>query len=173
MQQATSPTRLRGCFPVPLALRTLWAAATIEDPGAVEHAQTAIGFAASLGWAQRLARRTGQHPVGLESEVLPREPIGFPGQGDRRLLIALYRRLLGCGLFEGGSKLSCAHRSWLKHMTQFQAQVPDPLRDNLPRLLSSGRMRTPAVGVLLLVADRQAAVQRRHDAGRVPPHRRR
>lgn len=29
--------------------------------------------------------------------------------------------------------------------------VPDPLRDNLPRFLSSGRMRTPPVGVLLLV----------------------
>src|ERR1700730_6299072 len=83
MQQDTDPTRLRGCLPVPLTLRTLWAAATIDDPGTVEHAQAAIGFAALLGWAQRLARRTGQRPVGLEGEVLPREPIGFPGQGAR------------------------------------------------------------------------------------------
>src|SRR5216684_8302927 len=36
-------------------------------------------------------------------------------------------------------------------MTQFQAEVPDPLTDNLPRFLSGGRMRTPAVGVLLPV----------------------
>src|SRR5206468_4368359 len=104
------------CFPVPLTLRTLWAAATIDDPSTVEHAQTAIGFAALLGWAQRLARRAGQRPVGLKSEVLPREPIGFPGQGDHRLLIALDRRLLRCALFDGGSKLRRAHRRWLKQM---------------------------------------------------------
>jgi hypothetical protein len=51
MEQATSPTRLRGCFPIPLTLRALWTAATVEDPGAVEDAQTAIGFASLLGWA--------------------------------------------------------------------------------------------------------------------------
>src|SRR2546423_14340887 len=102
MHQDTDPARLRRCLPVPLTLPTLWAAATIDDPGTVEHAQTAIGEALLLGWAQRLARRTGQRPVGLESEVLPREPIGDPAQGDRGLLIALDRRLLGCGLFEGG-----------------------------------------------------------------------
>src|SRR6266568_6948547 len=83
MQQATSPTRLRGCFPVPLTLQTLWAATTIEDAGAVEDAQTAIGKALLLGWAQRLASRTGQRPVGLEGEVLPRETPRFPGQGAR------------------------------------------------------------------------------------------
>ena len=79
MQQYTDPTRLRGCFPVPLTLQTLWAAATIEYPGAVEHAQTAIGFAALLGWAQRLAIWAVQHPVGLEGEVLPRETPRFEG----------------------------------------------------------------------------------------------
>src|SRR5713226_5265189 len=69
MQQDTDPTRFCGCFPVPLALQTLWAAATIEDPGTVKDAQTAIDFAALLGWAQRLASRTGERPVGLEGEV--------------------------------------------------------------------------------------------------------
>src|SRR6266567_6697331 len=151
MQQDTDPARLRGGFPMPLTLRTLWAAATIAYPGAVEHAQTPICFAALLGWAQRLASRTVQRPFGLEGEVLPAETPRFPGQGDRRLLIALHRCLRSSGLFDRGSKLSRAHRSRLKHMTQFQPQVPDPLRDNLPRFLSSGRMRTPPVGVLLLV----------------------
>ena len=84
MEQDTDATRLRGCLSMPLTLQTLWAAAAIADPGAVEDAQTAIGFVALLGWAQRLARRTGQRPVGLEGEVLPREPTRFPGQGDGR-----------------------------------------------------------------------------------------
>src|SRR6266567_4757148 len=151
MQQDTDPARLRGCFPMPLTLRTLWAAATIAYPGAVEHAQTTIGFAALLGWAQRLASRTVQRPFGLEGEVLPGETPRFPGQGNRRLAIALHRRLLYWGLCDGGSKLGRAHRSRLKHMTQFQAQVPDPLRDDLPGFLPGGRMRTPSVGILLLV----------------------
>src|SRR6266567_5117667 len=112
---------------MPLTLRTLWAAATIEDPSAVEHAQTAIGFAALLGGAQRLAIWTVQHPVVLEGEVLPRETIRFPGQGNRRLAIALHRPLFLGGLFGGRSKLGRAQRRRLKHMTQFQAEVPDPL----------------------------------------------
>src|SRR6266849_9261685 len=132
MQQETDPTRLCGCFPVPLTLQTLWAAATIAYPGAVEDAQTAFGFAALLGGTQRLTSRTAQHPIRLEGEVLPGETSRFPGQGDRRLLIALHRRLRSSGLFDGRSKLGRAHRSRLKRMTQFQAKVPDPLRDNLP-----------------------------------------
>src|SRR5207302_7447569 len=40
MQQYTDPTRLRSCFPVPLTLFAQRAAATIDNPGTVEHAQT-------------------------------------------------------------------------------------------------------------------------------------
>src|SRR5260370_16123836 len=100
MEQYTDPTRLRGCFPVPLTLLAQRAAATIEYPGAVEHAQTAIGKALLLGWAQRLASRTGQHPVGLEGEVLLRETTRFPGQGNRKLAIALLRPSFLCALFD-------------------------------------------------------------------------
>src|SRR5437763_16441128 len=98
---------------MPLTLRTLWAATTIAYPGTVEHAQTAIGFAALLGWAQRLAIWTVQPPVGLEGEVLPRETTRFPGQGNRRLAIALPRPLFLCGLFDGRSKLGRARRRGL------------------------------------------------------------
>jgi hypothetical protein len=164
MQQDTDPTRLRGGFPIPLTLRTLWAAATIADPGAVEHAQAAIGLLALLSWAQGLARRTGQRPIGLKSEVLPGEPLGFPGQGDRRLLIALNRRLLGCGLCEGGSKLRRAQRRRLKRMPQFQEPRSRPIVRQSARLLvqpghanTSGQDLAPGL-------HRQAAVQRRHKA---------
>jgi len=34
-------------------------------------------------------------------------------------------------------------------MAQLQAEVPDPLRDDLPGFLSAGRMATPAIRVLL------------------------
>jgi len=79
MEQETDPARLRGGFPVPLTLHAQRAAATIDDPGAVEHTQAAIGFAALFSGVQRLASRTVQHSVGLEGEVLPRAPPRFPG----------------------------------------------------------------------------------------------
>src|SRR2546430_11853639 len=79
MEEDTDPPRLCGGFPVPLTLRTLWAAATIEDTGAVEDAQTTIDFTALLRRAQRLVCRAQQHPVRLESEVLPRETPRFEG----------------------------------------------------------------------------------------------
>ena len=151
VQQNTDPTGLRGGFPMPLARLSQRAAATIENSGTVEDAQTAISLAALLGGAQRLARRTGQRPIGLESEILPAETTRFPGQGDRRFAIALHRCLLRCGLGDQGSKLSCAQRSWRELMTQFQPEVPHPLRDDLPDFLSRGRVTTPAVGILLLV----------------------
>ncbi len=56
----TDPTWFCGCFPVPLTVRTLWAATTIEYPGAVEHAQTAIGKALLLGFAARLGATSCQ-----------------------------------------------------------------------------------------------------------------
>lgn len=101
MEQDTDPTWLRGCFPVPLTLFAQRAAAIIAHPGAIEHAQTAIGFAALLGGVQRLASRTGQRPIRLQTEVLSRETTRFPGQGDRRLAIALHWGLAtisGCEL---------------------------------------------------------------------------
>src|SRR5260370_2528579 len=36
-------------------------------------------------------------------------------------------------------------------MSQLQAQVPHPLRDDLPQFLPTGRVRAPAVGILFLV----------------------
>src|SRR5207302_440567 len=93
-----------------------------------------------------------------KSEILPAEPTRFPGQGDRRFAIALHRCLLRCGLGDrrgGGSKLSRAQRSWRELMTQFQPEVPHPLGDDLPGFLSSRRVTTPTVGVLLLVFIRE------------------
>ena len=57
-----------------------------------------------------------------------------------------------------------AHRFRLELMAQFQTQIPYPLADQLPCLLTGGSMTDPAVWVLLLVADRRAWFQRRHDA---------
>src|SRR5215470_772074 len=90
MQEETDPTRLCRGLSMPLALRTLWAVATIAYPGTVEHAQTPIRFPALLRGTQRLALWTQQHPVGLEREVLPGETPRLPWQSDGRWAVALH-----------------------------------------------------------------------------------
>ncbi len=39
----------------------------------------------------------------------------------------------------------------MQRMSQFEAQIPDPLRKNEPKLLAPSGMRTPAVRILLLI----------------------
>ena len=51
----------------------------------------------------------------------------------------------------GLSKCGCAHRCRMEAMAQFQTDVPHPLGENLPALLSRGSMRDPAIKVLLFV----------------------
>ena len=54
-------------------------------------------------------------------------------------------------LRNGRGKLGDAQRRWFHLMPQLQAEVPDPLGDQLPAFLSPGRMATPPVGIDLLV----------------------
>ena len=137
---------------MPLTLLAQRAAATIEYPGGLR-AHADCHRLCGAGRRGRNVLPAGQYsaPSGWRAKSCPEKRPAFQGKARDLLAIALHRRLLRCGLFDGGSKLGRAHRSRLKHMTQFQAEGRDPLRDNLPSFLSSGRLRTPAVGVLLLV----------------------
>lgn len=154
MQEKTDPTRLCRGLSMPLTLRTLWAVAAIADPSAGEDAQTAIRFPALLGGTQRLAFWTVQHAVGLEGEIVPREAPSLPRQSNGRRAVALHRWLLGSGLWRfchGRGKLGGAQRLWLELMAQFESEVPGPLRHDVPGFLPPGRVRAPAVRVLLSV----------------------
>ena len=50
------------------------------------------------------------------------------------------------------SELGGTHRIRMKLMAQFQTQVPHPLADQLPCLLTTRGVTTPAVGVLFQCA---------------------
>jgi hypothetical protein len=52
---------------------------------------------------------------------------------------------------ESRSKFGRADRIRMQLMSQFQAQVPHPLRHELPALLPPGRVRAPTIGVLFVV----------------------
>src|SRR5207244_13268179 len=101
-----------------------------------------------------LASGTAQRPIGLEGKVLSRETASFPGQGYGSFPVPLNRSLRGGLLvrrWESGSELSRAHRLRMELMAQFQTQIPHPLADQLPDLLTRGRMADPSVGILFLV----------------------
>src|SRR6266700_193021 len=96
---------------------------------------------------------TAQRPIRLEGKVSARDAALFPGQGhfywpiplqERRRVDSLLWRREVCRC-----KLGRAHRIRMKLMAQFQAEVPHPLTDDLPCLLSAGGMTTPAIRVLL------------------------
>ncbi len=55
----------------------------------------------------------------------------------------------------GGRKLGGAQRFRLQLMPQLQAQIPDPLRNDLPGFLTAGRMRTPPIWILFFVFIRE------------------
>jgi hypothetical protein len=146
MQQPTSPTRLRGRHPVPLTLLAPLTAATVCYPGGVEQPQGAIG---------------------LLHKFLPREATGFPGRGDSGWAIAR----AGSCLLQRGGKFSGPQRSRRELMAQFETEVPHPLTEDLPGFLPTRGVTTPAVGVLLLVADRPEPGHSPHDADEPAPQR--
>ncbi len=55
------------------------------------------------------------------------------------------------GRRNGGSNLGRAHGIRMQLMPQLQAEVPHPLRYQLPAFLSPGRVRVPAIGILFVV----------------------
>jgi hypothetical protein len=60
----------------------------------------------------------------------------------------------------------------MEYMPQFETEVPDPLREDLPKLLTPGGMRAPAIRILLLIFITEYALERSpvqiesHDIGR-------
>lgn len=150
MQQQTDPARLCGVRAVPQAVLAQGTRTTVLDSGSVEHPQAAIGFTALFGGMQGLACPIAQCPIRLEDKIALREAASFPGQSDPGAGITCHRSRFGLPLWQGSSKFGSAQRSWLQLMPQFEAEVPDPLADDLPGFLATRGMRTPPIRVLFL-----------------------
>ena len=141
----------------------------MANPRCIQHSQRAIALWSPLLWIERMIRGTPQRPVWL------REKSGT-GKASRKRRAGEFRRSIRhrrSGLRDGGrldeglrltllgrSKFRCAHGRGMQRMPEFQAQVPDPLREDLPKLLAPGGMRTPPICVLLLVFIRENALER-------------
>jgi hypothetical protein len=93
-------------------------------------------------------------------------------QHPRRTLHRL-RRLARVNRFDGTSrsKFGRAQFGWRKRLPQLQAEIPDPLGEDLGKLLAARGMRIPSVGFLLVVfiglhGLERAAMQIQHIRGR-------
>ena len=174
-QEHTHPTRLGGGFAMPLTLLAQKTGTATADAGRIHDAQASVSLGAPLLRNKRLTSRTAQRSIRLEGKVSTREAALFPGQGHGCRSIPLGGRRQVSRLFacrrESGSKLGGAHGIRMKLMAQFQAQVPHPLADDLPCLLTTRGVTTPAIRVLLQVFIGQSVDLPRRDANTGPPHR--
>ncbi len=88
MQQDAHSARVLGGPAVPLTLFAQLTGATHSDASLIDDAQAPSSFPASFLGKQARSSRTAQRVICLESKVLPREAVCFPGQGPFRWAIA-------------------------------------------------------------------------------------
>jgi hypothetical protein len=90
-------------------------------------------------WGQFLICRAAKRSIGLERKVLAREATGLPC--GTHLLSGHSQKQERCVMEGVGEQEQTRDRAdWvrMKLMPQFESQVPDPLGDQLPALLSPG-----------------------------------
>lgn len=153
VEQHTHLARFFGGVALPLTRLAERTRTATADAGRIHHPQASIGFPTSFVDRERLPCRAAQRPIWLLGKLSTREATGFPGQRHLWWPISLWGRRDVGHLFvrrrAGRSELGGAHRIRMKLMAQFQAEIPDPLRHDLPALLPTGGLTTPTVWVLL------------------------
>ncbi len=159
MQQNTDAARLLSGAATPLALLTELASATVGDTGGIDQSQGAVSLVTFFCGMKCLPGRTMQGAIGLQDKVTSAEATLFERQSHfggsiasgRSWLVIGHRRRLIIGRRKGRSKLGGTHRPGFQLMSQFQAEIPDPLVHNLPGFLSASGMRTPTIRILFAI----------------------
>ena len=150
--------RFFGGCPIALAFLAQRTGTAMTDAGGIDHAHAAIAFKTAFLRIQGKTSRTLYGAVWLGGEVFARDA-SHARDGPHRRLVG--NVCLGCTawfyyrLGLNGCEFGRAHRRGMECMAEGEAQVPDPLRENEPKLLAPSGMRTPAVRLLFLVFIRQ------------------
>src|SRR2546421_4659236 len=159
MQQDAHLTWFRGGPTLPLALLAQRTGTTTADAGSIHDARASIGFSALLMWDQLLGSLAPQRPIGLESKVLSREATSASCAGpcarehsprEEPCAVEEVEWVGEVGWQE--QTRSCARHQDATDAPTDSAEVPGPWRYQLPAFLSPGRVRAPAIGVLLQCA---------------------
>jgi hypothetical protein len=135
-----------------LTLLTPRTRATVGDTSRVEHPQRSIMFGTPflrieccpLGTSERAVRLGNKVLASQASHTRRTRPLWrSEGRFSRELIRRWHRYSLSLG------KLGLTHRSRLPLLAEVLTDVPCPLRQDLPELLTVGRVRAPAITVLL------------------------
>jgi len=159
MQEHTDLPRCGRRSAIPLAVLAERTGATRVDAGGRDQTQASIGFSTLLLVMQRLPCGTPHRPIRLEGNVLSREAPSLPGSADHRLAISLFCRVLPIRLRESRGTRGRAHGRRFQLLSSFEAQVPCPLRDDLPGFVSTCSMRAPPIRVVLTVFIRKGRLK--------------
>jgi hypothetical protein len=135
-----------------LTLLAQWAGTAIPDAPSIQDAQRAIVFWSAFLRVERAISGTTQGSIGLQRKSRARKTAGKGTFGPlRRAIHDSGRRRNHMGRSKDGG----AHGRRSEVLAQGEAQIPEPLRQDLKELLPTGRVRDPAVGVLLDVFIRE------------------
>jgi hypothetical protein len=152
MQDRADTTRFFGGDAMSLTVYTQGTGATVSNPGGREHTHRPVVFGASFLRIKRGPLPTTQGAVRLRKKISPcqascsrctcpvRGTEGWPSRGAVRGWQGFSLR---------GGKLGETHRGWLPLSAEFLAQIPHPLRKDLPGFLTAWCVGTPPVAVLL------------------------
>lgn len=136
----------------------------MANAGGIEHPQRAIALRSPLLRVEWVIGGTTQHSIWLQSEIGSGKAFGEGAAcplsrpiGDRLIcfhqLTGLHRLTRLHRLINLSIGPFCQTHGRSRHvLAELQAQIPYPLREDLPELLSTGRMRNPAIGILFLCA---------------------
>src|SRR6266571_263086 len=121
----------------------------------IHHPNGPIALRAAFLGIERVLSRTAQRAIRLGDKVVPFQTASLPGarQGGWPIRRGCGRGKTCCGFKSDGgwSKLRRAHGSGMESMSQAEAQIPNPLREDLPKLLPASGVRTPPIRLLFLV----------------------
>lgn len=151
MKQDADSSRLSRLPAVPLTLRAPATASALANARCIDQTETAVAFSSLFGCRKRLPSRTMQRSIWLQHKVAPREAVAFEGQRHLGWRIACGRRCVRLCRWKGRRKFRGAEWLRLKLMPHLETEVPNPLTDDLPELLTQSLVRAPAIRILLQV----------------------
>lgn len=135
-----------------MTLGTQGASATSADASSIQQTERAIALRPSFLWVERMIGATEQGSIELKGKSRSWKATSKRSACPLRRAIPHSRNRLGGGNrlgLQSRGEFACAHGRGREVLSAFQAKIPQPLREDLPELLSASGMRTPAVRVLL------------------------
>src|SRR5713101_4338676 len=170
-ENGTDPSRLAGRF-LFLTLLAQRARTAVTDACSIQQAQGAVPFESALLRVEGMTSRTAQRSIRLERKICACKSFRV------RLTGPLRRSIRDCfnslGSLDSLRKLMClrrlgslrrskfcqAHTAGRQMLPELQAEIPDPLAQDLPAFLPTASMRAPAVRILLFILIGQDGLKR-------------